>query len=81
MVAVFGETTGHLALKRLYNQMSSDPEGQKILEDNPRINSKTIDIEKLSALPEDTFGRYYYKFLKTNVIYGSKCLTKVLTEC
>lgn len=68
MVAVFGETTGHLALKRVHQNMLSDSEGKQILEENPRINSKTIDIERLSTLPEATFGREYYNFLKNNVI-------------
>ena len=75
MVAVFGETTGHFALKNLYKQMSADPEGRQILEDNPRINSKTIDIEKLASLPEETFGHCYYKFLKNNVIFNLKSMS------
>lgn len=70
MVAVFGETTGHLALKKIYENMSNDSEGRKIIEEKPRINSKTINIEKLSTLPKGTFGREYYKFLTKNVNYS-----------
>ncbi|CAG2116323.1 unnamed protein product [Medioppia subpectinata] len=66
MVAVFGETTGHLALEKLYDRMRNDSEGQQILEDKPRINSTTIDIERLGTLAETTFGRQYYNFLKNN---------------
>ena len=68
MVAVMGETTGHLALTNIYRNMLSDSEGKQIIEDNPRINSNTIDIEKLSTLPEESFGRHYYHFLRDNVI-------------
>ncbi|CAG2164361.1 unnamed protein product, partial [Oppiella nova] len=69
MVAVFGETTGYFALKEMYQNMIQDPEGRQILEDNPRINSKTVDIEWLATLPEGTFGREYYNFLRINVLY------------
>jgi len=68
MVAVFGETTGHLALRNIYQNMMNDSEGKQILEDRPRINSQTIDIEKLSRLAEGSFGREYYNFLRNNVI-------------
>lgn len=67
MVAVFGETTGYLALQKLHKIMLADSEGNLILEDKPRINSQTIDIEKLGELPEDTFGYTYYQFLVDNV--------------
>jgi ubiquinone biosynthesis protein COQ4 len=69
MVAVFGETTGYFALKEMYQNMIRDPEGRQILEDNPRINSKTVDIEWLATLPEGTFGREYYNFLRINVLF------------
>ena len=68
MIAVFGETTGHYALEKIYNKMSNDSEGSEILKEQPRINSSVIDIEKLGKLPSDSFGRKYYDFLNDNVI-------------
>jgi len=66
MVAVFGETTGPIALKRIHSMMLEDNEGQTILQEKPRINTKSVDIPALSKLPEDTLGFAYYKFLKDN---------------
>lgn len=67
MVATFGETTGHLALEKMYRKMASHPEGSQVLADRPRISSETIDIEALGRLPENTFGYAYYRFLSDNV--------------
>jgi len=64
MVATFGETTGHFALKTMRAKMAADPVGRQILADQPRIRSSTIDVEHLSSLPENTFGYAYAKFLK-----------------
>ncbi|XP_054164206.1 ubiquinone biosynthesis protein COQ4 homolog, mitochondrial-like [Oppia nitens] len=66
MIAVFGETTGYLALQKMHKQMLSDDEGRQILEDKPRINSTTIDIDRLATLPDGTFGRQYYNWLTIN---------------
>jgi len=52
----------------MYQNMIRDPEGRQILEDNPRINSKTVDIEWLATLPEGTFGREYHNFLRINKV-------------
>ncbi|KAI7684821.1 hypothetical protein SSS_02318 [Sarcoptes scabiei] len=67
-VATFGETTGYYALKNIFNEMSCHPEGQIVLKDRPRINSKIIDLEKLAQLAPNTFGYNYYHFLKRNKI-------------
>lgn len=67
MIACLGEVTGENALRNLHTQMLSSPEGSQILVDKPRINSKTIDLEALGRLPEDSFGFLYHKFLKDNV--------------
>ncbi|ESP00918.1 hypothetical protein LOTGIDRAFT_140358, partial [Lottia gigantea] len=66
MVSAFGETTGYLALKTLQSKMLADPVGRQILEERPVINSKTIDIDYLSQLPDNTFGKQYWKFLTKN---------------
>jgi len=46
--------------------MLKDAEGAEILREKPRINSKTIDLDRLSKLPPESFGRTYYEFLKRN---------------
>lgn len=33
----------------------------------PRINSSTIDLDKLKHMPENTLGYAYFKFLNDNV--------------
>lgn len=33
----------------------------------PRINSSTVDLERLKNLPEGTVGKVYHDFLEKNV--------------
>lgn len=72
MIACLGETTGEVALGRIYKEMKSCEEGLQILDDMPRINSRTVDLERLGNLPMDTFGYHYWKFLSDNVIQNDK---------
>lgn len=67
MIACLGETTGEDALRRTLKIMQSTDEGQEILAQKPRINTKTVDLDELKKLPNDTFGHQYYKFLDDNV--------------
>lgn len=67
MIACLGETTGHDALCKMLICMKSNDEGLQILKDQPRINTKTVDLDKLSRLEQNKFGYQYYKFLKDNV--------------
>ncbi|XP_062268947.1 ubiquinone biosynthesis protein COQ4 homolog, mitochondrial [Platichthys flesus] len=66
MVAVLGETTGHLALLNLRDRMRNDPEGQTILTERPRIRLSTLDLTTMASLPEGSFGREYLRFLEDN---------------
>ncbi|XP_064649723.1 ubiquinone biosynthesis protein COQ4 homolog, mitochondrial-like [Lineus longissimus] len=68
MVHYFGETTGYLALRWMRQKMMDDPVGRQILEEKPRINSSTVDLDYLSKLPPGTLGREYITFLETNNI-------------
>lgn len=68
-VATFGETTGYYALRQMYAEMLKNPEGQRIIRDQPRIHSTTIDLEALGQLPPNTFGYNYYDFLRVNVSF------------
>ena len=69
MIACLGETTGESALIDQFQIMRGCEEGLRILDDRPRINSSTIDFEKLKRMPEDTFGYAYWKFLNDNVSF------------
>ncbi|XP_076352502.1 ubiquinone biosynthesis protein COQ4 homolog 2, mitochondrial-like isoform X2 [Tachypleus tridentatus] len=66
MVAVMGETTGIVALPRIKQKMEANSEGQDILRERPRINSKTVNIENLKTFPQETLGYAYYRFLTEN---------------
>lgn len=66
MIACLGETTGASALQCLLDEMKKSPEGQRILQQKPRINSKEIDLNALGCLPPTTFGFHYKKFLDDN---------------
>ncbi|KAG7476471.1 hypothetical protein MATL_G00083130 [Megalops atlanticus] len=66
MVAVLGETTGHLALMKLRDRMKSDPEGYSILTERPRIRLSTLDVSRMSTLPDGSLGREYLRFLEDN---------------
>lgn len=64
MVAALGETTAGPVLPRLRDTMLSNPEGRRILRERPRINSESVDLERLGALPKNTFGYAYYHWLE-----------------
>ncbi|XP_051269384.1 ubiquinone biosynthesis protein COQ4 homolog, mitochondrial isoform X2 [Dicentrarchus labrax] len=66
MVAVLGETTGHLALINLRDRMKNDPEGYTILTERPRIRLSTLDLSRMASLPDGSFGREYLRFLEDN---------------
>ncbi|XP_037933294.1 ubiquinone biosynthesis protein COQ4 homolog, mitochondrial-like [Teleopsis dalmanni] len=66
MIACLGETTGGFALENILQEMKSNEEGQRILTLRPRINTKTVDLDKLRSLPENKFGYAYVKFLDHN---------------
>uniref|UniRef100_A0A6G1S8P0 Ubiquinone biosynthesis protein COQ4 homolog, mitochondrial n=1 Tax=Aceria tosichella TaxID=561515 RepID=A0A6G1S8P0_9ACAR len=66
LVADFGETTGHLALKWMHERMLADEEGRRILSEKPRLRSDTVDYERLKSLPENTFGYHYSRFYTDN---------------
>ncbi|XP_037547738.1 ubiquinone biosynthesis protein COQ4 homolog, mitochondrial [Nematolebias whitei] len=66
MVAVLGETTGHLALINLRDRMRNDPEGYLVLTERPKIRLSTLDLTKMASLPDGSFGREYLRFLEDN---------------
>ncbi|XP_013871467.1 ubiquinone biosynthesis protein COQ4 homolog, mitochondrial [Austrofundulus limnaeus] len=66
MVAVLGETTGHLALINLRDRMRNDPEGYLVLTERPKIRLSTLDLKNMAGLPDGSFGREYLRFLEDN---------------
>lgn len=62
MVAVNGEVTGQIALRRMRAKMASNAEGQQILVDRPRIQTSTVDMDHLRSLPPNTLGNVYFRY-------------------
>nr|CAI5848534.1 unnamed protein product [Callosobruchus analis] len=52
MIACLGETSGVAATQYILGKMKESEEGSRILADQPRINTKTIDLNYLKNLPE-----------------------------
>lgn len=67
MIACLGETTGEETLHKVLQIMRENEEGREILKEKPRINTKTVNLEDLKNMPEESMGRHYYKFLEDNV--------------
>ena len=64
MIAALGEATATpYFIYRLRDAMLSSPTGRRILRDRPRINSKTISMDHLRQLPENSVGRAYAVWL------------------
>ncbi|XP_038208881.1 ubiquinone biosynthesis protein COQ4 homolog, mitochondrial-like [Zerene cesonia] len=68
MIACLGEVTGSQAIRYMRQKMLETNEGAEILQEMPRINSKTVCFETLSHLPENTLGRVYADFMQNNNI-------------
>ncbi|KAJ5124731.1 Coenzyme Q biosynthesis Coq4 [Penicillium bovifimosum] len=64
LIAALGEATATpFFIYRLRNAMLSDPTGRRILRDRPRITSQTLKMDHLRALPENSVGCTYAKWL------------------
>lgn len=48
--------------------MKLDPVGRRLLQQRPLIDSKTLDLQKLSNLPPGSFGAAYAQFMLQNDI-------------
>lgn len=63
-IVALGESTAITpVLKNLKYQMLSDPIGRKILKERPRITSTSLDLDYLRALPDNSIGKNYIKWL------------------
>jgi len=65
MIAVLSETSiTNLQLSYLYKRMMSSESGKYIMSSKPRILSSTVNLRRLSQLPNDTLGKKYSDFLQ-----------------
>lgn len=64
LIATFGEMTVQpFFITRLRDLMLQDSTGRQILRERPRITSKSLDLDKLRALPPTTVGHVYTQWL------------------
>lgn len=62
----------------MLTKMQDSEEGSEILKLKPRINSKTVDLEKLKSYPEGTLGKAYSNFLVTNVRFYKQIISRLI---
>jgi len=66
MVALLGELTGEGALQRLRDKLTNSEEGRALLATRPRITMDTVLTGRLAALPADTFGGAYARYMSVH---------------
>ena len=66
VLAFFGVVNSGRATKARFARFFADPEGEVLYAEHRAIDSRTIDLDKLAALPEDTLGHAYAKFLRSH---------------
>ena len=57
------EITGRPRYRRLLEQFSASPEGQRLLRERPELSSDHVDYDALRKLPRDTLGGAYVHHL------------------
>lgn len=63
-IVALGESTAITpVLERLKQQMLADDVGRQILRERPRITSTSLELDYLRALPENSLGNTYIKWL------------------
>jgi len=60
------ELTSAAAMEPLLERMRRTEEGRRVLDERPAMNSRTVDVDRLRALPEGTLGREYMAHLERN---------------
>ncbi|GAA5849574.1 hypothetical protein JCM9279_007275 [Rhodotorula babjevae] len=67
MIATLSETSSPLAsLRRLQSHLRSSPSGRALLRTRPTLNSATVSLASLAALPPGTLGHAYAAWLARN---------------
>ncbi|MDX2092639.1 MAG: Coq4 family protein [Kofleriaceae bacterium] len=62
-VLVFSANANAGTMKRRVQRFYADARGAKLFEEKRAIDSRTVDLAKLAALPEGTLGHAYAQFL------------------
>jgi ubiquinone biosynthesis protein Coq4 len=63
---VFLQLANSGALRRRAATFFADPRGARLYAEQRKIDSRTVDLEKLMALPEGTLGHAYAVFLRSH---------------
>lgn len=66
LLSVLTQVSSYPTIDRLVEQMRSTHEGRRLLIARPSLNSHTVDVPKLWALPDGTFGKEWVRWLKAN---------------
>jgi ubiquinone biosynthesis protein COQ4 len=56
-------------LPEIIARVEAEPEGRRILQLRPSIDSRHVDFDALEKLPDGTLGREYVRFLRDNGIH------------
>jgi len=64
-VLVFSSLANAGSMSRRLHHFFADPRGQKLYDEHRSIDSHTIDLDVLAALPEGTLGHAYAHFLRS----------------
>lgn len=62
------EITGRPAYRRLLAELRDDPDGQRLLREQPELSSELVDYDALRRMPETTLGGAYVRHLDGNAI-------------
>lgn len=82
LVAVFGEASAEpYTVQRLRDSMLADSVGRRILRERPRITSTSLDLERLRALPSNTLGSEYVRWLDAeNVSPDTRAAVRYISD-
>ena len=64
-VLVFSSLVNAGTMPHRLDRFFGDPAGQRLYAEHRTIDSRTIDLDALAALPEGTLGRAYAQFLRS----------------
>ena len=64
-VLVFSTYANAGTMHRRLHRFFDDPRGQRLFDEHRTIDSHTVNLDELAALPADTFGYAYAQFLRS----------------
>ena len=63
LVAGLGDITSERQLKKIHTLLNRTQYGRQLLIDKPIISEKSLDVNKLRELPNNTLGKLYINFM------------------